>query len=237
MRDQIKNEDYLKKSLLFTIESIQDFEKILPQVIDKQGIDSQGTRNGYNALVMYYTKKINLLYSLGMPILDIKEDFKKFLEYYSFAWGIEYGYIELVRVLSLGILLNINKNEFKNLQEKISNEKLNDYLVNYLMTSIDSTWEMNSNEFQFKGIYEPIRDIIKEKNKLISSRMLKNYLEKQWYEIHNECAWYDSHKSKQDTYYGYWAYEAGAMAKILQLDDKELKEQQYYPYDLVHFND
>lgn len=57
MRDQIKNEDYLKKSLLFTIESIQDFEKILPQVIEKQGIDSQGTRNGYNALVMYYTKK------------------------------------------------------------------------------------------------------------------------------------------------------------------------------------
>ena len=175
MRDQIKNEDYLKKSLLFTIESIQDFEKILPQVIEKQGIDSQGTRNGYNALVMYYTKKMNLLYSLGMPILDIKEDFKKFLEYYSFAWGIEYGYIELVRVLSLGILLNINKNEFKNLQEKISNEKLNDYLVNYLMTSIDSTWEMNSNEFQFKGIYEPIRDIIKEKNKLISFLMFIFY--------------------------------------------------------------
>ncbi|MFR3583138.1 MAG: PoNe immunity protein domain-containing protein [Coprococcus sp.] len=43
--------------------------------------------------------------------------------------------------------------------------------------------------------------------------------------------------SKQNTYYGYWIYEAGAICKILRLDDEELKEQQYYPYDLVHFNE
>ena len=43
--------------------------------------------------------------------------------------------------------------------------------------------------------------------------------------------------SKQNTYYGYWIYEAGSICKILRLDDEELKEQQYYPYDLVHFNE
>lgn len=67
--------------------------------------------------------------------------------------------------------------------------------------------------------------------------MLKKYLAEQWYEIHSECAWYNSHNSKQNTYYGYWAYEAGAISKILKLNDEELKEQQYYPYDLVHFQD
>ncbi len=57
MRDRRKNADYFEKSLLFTMESIQDFEKILPQVIEKQGEDSQGAKNGYNALILYYTKK------------------------------------------------------------------------------------------------------------------------------------------------------------------------------------
>ena len=31
-----------------------------------------------------------------------------------------------------------------------------------------------------------------------------------------------------------WAYEAGAVAKILDLEDGALKEQRYYPFDLVH---
>lgn len=71
------------------------------------------------------------------------------------------------------------------------------------MTFIDSTREMKSNQFHLKGINEPVRDIIEQKDKSISAIMLKDYLEKQWYVIHNECAWYNSHKSRQDTYYGY----------------------------------
>lgn len=239
MRDKTKNENYFKESLSFTTESIYDFEKILPQVIEKQGADSQGVKNGYNALVMYYTKKVNLQYSLGLPILNIRQDFEKFLRYYATAWEIEYGYIELIRVLSLSVLLNINKTNsyLELLEKKIKDACLNDYLINYLIINIDDNWELNSKEFHFKGIYEPIRNIIDEKNKTISVEMLKKYLTEQWYEIHSECAWYNSHNSKQNTYYGYWAYEAGAISKILKLNDEELKEQQYYPYDLVHFQD
>lgn len=43
-------------------------------------------------------------------------------------------------------------------------------------------------------------------------------------------------KSKFDTYSGYWSYESGAIAKVLQLDDEVLKNVPYYPYDLVHYN-
>ncbi len=136
------------------------------------------------------------------------------------------------------MLLNIDKtnSDFELLGKKMKNVSLNDYLVDYLMNYIDFDWELNSKEFYYKGIYEPIRAIIDENDKIISIKMLKQYLEKQWYEIHSECAWYNSHNSKQDTYYGYWSYEAGAISKILKLNDEELKEKQYYPYDLVHFN-
>ena len=49
------------------------------------------------------------------------------------------------------------------------------------------------------------------------------------------CRWYDIHKAKEKLYYGYWSFEAGAIAKILNLDDSNLKDVPYYPYDLVHY--
>lgn len=239
MRDRVKNRAFFESSLSFTNESINDFENIMPQVVGNQGEESQGAKNGYNALVMYYTKKVNLLYSLGEEVLEVKIVYEKLLGYYAKTWNIEYGYIELIRILSLGALLKIesSNSNLKILENKIRDAGLNDYLVNYLITFIDSDWELNSNDFYFKGIYEPLKDIINENDKHMSKNMLKKYLENQWYELHNECAWYDSHDSKQGAYYGYWAYEAGAIAKILQLEDKELREQQYYPYDLVHFKE
>lgn len=36
-------------------------------------------------------------------------------------------------------------------------------------------------------------------------------------------------------YSGYWSFESGAVVKILGLDDNELEDVKYYPYDLVHF--
>ena len=49
-----------------------------------------------------------------------------------------------------------------------------------------------------------------------------------------DAAWHNSHKSKQDVYYGYWSYEAGAIVKCMGLDGSLLKDEKYYSYDLVH---
>ena len=59
--------------------------------------------------------------------------------------------------------------------------------------------------------------------------------QKYWYVGHKNMGWYDIHKAKEKLYYGYWSFEAGAIAKILNLDDSNLKDVQYYPYDLVHY--
>ena len=69
----------------------------------------------------------------------------------------------------------------------------------------------------------------------LNTEDIKAYLEKQWYKGHCDVAWYDTHKSDQMTYYGYWSNETAAAVKILGIDDSCLKNQQYYPYDLAHF--
>lgn len=237
MRDKLKNKIYFEKQIEYAYNSIERYENLISKVIDTQGKDSEGANNGYGILTMFYNQAINLDYSIGKEVVQLKKLFKHFIKYYTLVWNIGNGYIDLVRVLSLGILLGIENSEFMGLKKKIISEGLDDYLVNFLINFIDNEWELNSKGFHFKGIYEPIKNIIEEKDQSISADMLKTYLDKEWYEIHSECAWYNSHNSKQDTYYGYWAYEAGAIAKILHLNDEELKEQQYYPYDLVHFQD
>ena len=58
-----------------------------------------------------------------------------------------------------------------------------------------------------------------------------------WYISHLHSSWYDSHKNEEfKLYFGYWCFEAGAIAKRLGIYDSDLQNEQYYPYDMVHFN-
>lgn len=235
MRDNLKDEAYFQEALNFTNECIAEFEMLTSQVAKTQGEDSLGSRNGYNALILYYTKKVNIEYSMGKDLNILREDYKKLLKYYSRMWDVEYGYIGLVRILSMGVMLSIETRCFDRLEAKILESGLDDYLLNFLLKVIDKKWRLCAKEFVFKDIYEPLRVIIEEPNNSKRIIEIKEYLEQQWYLIHKETAWFDSHKSKQNIYYGYWSYEAGAVAQILNLDDRELKNVQYYPYDLVHY--
>lgn len=59
-------------------------------------------------------------------------------------WDRKYGYIELVKVLSLGVLFKVSKSDIFELEQRLISEKFDDYLVNFLIKEIDSTWERRS---------------------------------------------------------------------------------------------
>ena len=60
---------------------------------------------------------------------------------------------------------------------------------------------------------------------------------KGWYKGSKDSAWYGTHELENKFQYnGYWSFESAAVAKRLCLDDSDLQNEQYYPYDLVHFN-
>lgn len=233
MRDRIKDENYFNMLIQKEKESIIRFEDAVKKITLEKGTLDRGVRNGYSILINSYEKEINSLYSLGEDLATIEESYKKLLFYYSKMWDRKYGYIELIKVLSLAVLFQVNRSDIFELEEKLISEKFDDYLVNFLIKKIDSTWERKGVEFEFK-VYDCLK-IIVESDEKIACEALKKYLQEQWYEIHRECAWYDSHKSSQNVYYGYWSFEAGAIAKILNIDDSSLKDVAYYPYDLVHY--
>ena len=234
IRDTLKSEEYFQKVIEQTASSIEKFESIVSTVIETKGINDIGVRNGYNILVSSYTKLINLLYSAGEDIEKVSDKFKKLLFYYEKMWNTEYGYFDLIRILSMGVLLEIEPEYFAELEKRILAENFNDYLANYLLKCIDNNWQQKSNTFVFPRIYDDLKVIIEQEDGN-TVQLIEEYLEKKWYSNHKDAAWYNSHKSAQDVYYGYWSYEAGAVVKCMEIDDTLLKDVKYYPYDLVHY--
>ena len=66
---------------------------------------------------------------------------------------------------------------------------------------------------------------------------MQSYL-KNWYKNMKGCGWYDSHKGQSPEgggYFGYWAWEAGAVAYLYELDDTTFRDHLVYPKDLVDY--
>ncbi|MBC2283907.1 PoNi-like cognate immunity protein [Listeria booriae] len=236
MRDTLKNETYFEEKILENDELIKKYEDMLQQLIQERGENDPSIERVHIVLLKYYTAKINCLYSAGFPIDSIKEVYPLFLNSFEIIWEKETSsYIQLLWTVSLGILVGASKEQFQQIEDIIKKEEFHDYLIDYLMHQHNKSWEITTQEIIFPTPYQVLKDIIRETNKDSAVKELKYYLEKEWYKGHDDAGWHDSHKSKFDTYSGYWSYESGAIAKVLQLDDEALKNVPYYPYDLVHY--
>lgn len=221
MRDALKNESYYKNYLQFLNKTLIRFECLA---------ESYGGRKGNRPLRKYYMDKMSVLYSSGAEIALIKEVYPKFLDCFIHTWTTEDGFEILLNTVSLAVLLNMKKVDMNLAMEFFEQENINDYAIDYLLHSIDQSWDIGKNPIRYPVRYAMLKDIISSR----SIAVAKDYLNK-WYELHKDAAWYDSHKSKEDIYTGYWSYEVGAIIKVLGLNDLELQNQSYYPYDLVHF--
>ena len=94
----------------------------------------------------------------------------------------------------------------------------------------------NKSEFDTSKISfpRPYKKLVKSINDEDRDAFLK-YL-RGWYKGSVDSAWYGTHELvNKYQYYGYWCFEAGAIAKRLGFIDDDLKNEQYYPYDMVHF--
>ena len=87
------------------------------------------------------------------------------------------------------------------------------------------------------SFYEPYNDLVQAMyadTDAESVAELQKYL-LAWYPAMSNAPWHDSHLEMTDTegvYFGYWAFEAGAIAHLRKLDDSEITHM-IYPKDLV----
>jgi hypothetical protein len=236
MRGTLKNDEYFAEKLAKSDADTVRYETLLAQVIAEKGDTDKGAQWGYAILNTIYQNRINLLYTAGTRDDEIKPTFEKLLANYVGQWKPDSSYVELVKVLSLAVLLDYDREDgnLRELIRKITESVYDDYLVDRLLCFFDSNRKQSSHIFRWKHSYQPLQNVIESSDEAEAVSLLATYLKKQWYNIHKECAWFDSHKNDKTTYYGYWSFESAAVVKMCGLDDSSLKGQAYYPYDLVH---
>ena len=167
-------------------------------------------------------------YSKGDELSLLEEEYLKLVDDWEEVWDPEY-YNKALRMISLAALFEIDKIHVKRMKDMLRKSDVHDWVFDFILNSLDDEQTDISEKLLFPKYLSTLQKVVLEENKI---ELLKKYLSK-WY--NGDCGCYGAHKSKQNIYYGYWSFEAGAIAKILNLDDSSLKNAKYYPYDLVHY--
>ncbi len=220
--------DKIKKLKKDEIDGIQQYPKPNYDII----ISSK------KSILTFYREILETKYSVGEELSVIKQYYLDVINFINDS-KTHSGYANILRLISMGIMFEINEDEFKILIELVERylkkTKDEDFLIDFLINFYKPDW-IQSNTFLINIPYKNINGIIElsKKSKIEASVKLNTYISKCWYRGIIEV---ETHKSKWNIHTGYWSWEAGAIAKILNLDDSSLKDQQYYPYDMVHFKD
>lgn len=229
IRDKLRNREYFD---LYIEEERDDInwycnklnkgevteDRILPV---KKGILSAKI----NCIIAQYSRG-DSVHHLMKSFDEIFHDFKELG-----AKGVTHTYSENLRIVSLSVLFDITKEKICDFNGMtLYQDSLMNFLINGEMT--DEISKENLQRKDYSMLYELIFMADKEKQ----SEQLKTFVNDIWYKTNDEMGWYEAHKeTKVNIYNGYWCFEAAAVAKLLNIPDDNLKDSQYYPYDLAHF--
>ena len=187
------------------------------------------------------------MYSAGYPIGEIKKLFpqlleQKYLNYLSKGkddftyYGSEpfYGtdeYWELLQILALGILLNADEDSRSKILYIRDKVPTPDIVLDMLSSYYDGR-KVSTNQLRGNKYNGLVNLILNRFSGDIPQRM-SAYLKNKWMKDYKRQGFLTTHDS--NLHVGYWSFESGAIMKILQADDSILKDQQFYPYDMVHW--
>lgn len=250
MRDKLKNEQHFDK---WINEFYQSLDRVINWILTgKTAVDRINTMK--QSMVQTNTNIITCKYSSDKKVSDLKIDLNNAInlthESWDGFWNIEhngkklnqYGldaYDQMLLMLSLGYLLNIEETDFKKLVAVIDRDGVKDFLFEFIIRAkLKDRQPITEESYQdFFGVpqtFEKLRQAINETDKSKAEKLVEEFITKDWYKNHKDAGWYNSHKSKHNTYFGYWSFETAAVVKIMDLDDSSFIDCQYYPKDLVH---
>ena len=252
MRDKLKSYNYFENYII-------ELNQMIAQNISR--LEDESIPEGRVLWVKWITfnyqlNKLTAMYSTGCSIEHLKDEFSKSVNaYLDEAWTqkttkvhlssekyldqytIE-PYSKMLKMLSIGYLLNVIEDDFDILADKIAKDNVSDNLYAYIVNArrsgnkkIDESYDKGKSVIL--KVFNKLRrsiEVIESKEKI---SLIKQYLQKDFY--HKHSGFYNSHKSRANVYYGYWSFESAAIVAISGIDDSSLIDNEYYPRDLIEY--
>ena len=229
----------------------KDFEKVLEEDLDimKKTIVKIDTAQDIN-LYMYRSISYSYIlifqskYSMDAKIGELRHIYMKSMGYFLQAFNKRNPiYADILNYVSLGLLLNIPNENFKKLIDYVKQMDkqakspvwTSDLLLWFLLNSRlkEDEKQAYADKLAFPKLYKGLFKLTQISDAQEAKKALEDYIGK-WYNLNKNAPWYNSHL-KKNCYRGYWAWEVAAVAKIMHIDDSDLKDNPYYPYDMVHW--
>lgn len=224
MRDILKMNEYFDVFIIEQSARVEKFEK----KINTGEIKEDRITSLKEVLLQIKLEIIIAKYSRGDSLDGLKNEFTTITDSILELWDKD-SYEQNLRMASLVYLFGIDEVTKKKISDKLKERPYYDSIIESIL--FGNVENKLAASISFPNLYSKLSDAILTKN----VNILVEYL-RSWYKNNDDSPWYDTHKcSDFNIYYGYWCFEAAAIAKRLNLKDDSLQNEPYYPYDMVHF--
>ena len=238
IRDKLKDRKHFERILKARLDEINT---------DKESLSEIEVHKLFICRVIAYHSMdvIQIRYSMDGGLQELKGIYLDSLKYFIVGYNCNNPiYFDILNRVSLAILLNIPEESFMQLVDYVQrmdeqakpSDWTPDLLLWFLLNSRlkDDEEKTHAQRLAFPRLYRGLYKVIQAPNGETAKKALMEYIGK-WYGLNKDAPWYNNHL--RGTYRGYWAWEVAAVAKIMHIDDSELKDNPYYPYDMVHWED
>ena len=236
MRDKVKPQEYFDER--FNKDS-QNLKKILQTYHRDIETDEHRAEPDIRAfkyqIYTYAFYKFYTGYSLGLDMPELLPEVDLILRHLIDAQEGTDNYEDMETILYFIVLFNRTEflDDYKKLLQK---SEQRDFYLDYLMVTVDPTWQLHTQKLRCPKHTQPLYEVVmlSKENKAEAVQRLRRYLKRQWILTLRKGV-ITHHDLKDNNYRGFWCIAAAALVKALKLDDTELKDCKYYPYDMAHF--
>lgn len=239
MRDNMKSEIYWKAF-------IEDAEMRLGKFLEalEQGDRAPRDIMRVTAGALRYAQRITIgKFSAGAPVDEMRAPFKLYLSV--LERRLEAGLVEpdyfraeyagaydrYMRDLALCYLLKLGPDAARPLQVSIDFFEYEDEIFETLLHNIGFPHRRSTKALVWLEAYSQLQRALRSKDPE-NAIGLRDFVEG-WYNAMEDTAWHDSHLSDKNVYYGYWCFEAAAIASIRQIDVTSVRGHPHFPVDFL----
>lgn len=220
-RELYKDDRYFEDFIIYQNKRIEKFEDTLTKLGEG---DSSKVKQCQRILANFYKDLLSAKYSVGAVKQEVQRIYFQYLK--AFKQCSISDYAEMVDILSLAILFDTAADDIRFALE--NTEYASDALVSVLKSKLSGEKPaLENGQLLFPEQYEIFYQYITGS---INTESFIAFMEDKWYALCSEFAWFDSHKSTENIYVGYWSWLAGAALKI---NAAVVSEKQYIPCGLL----
>lgn len=218
MRDTLKSKEYFE-------EYLKNEKKLIKSKELKMKASSDSLMKKRILLNLIYSRENVLVasFSAGANTKDLNKLLLQLVDDVAERGQITYNLA--LRILSFAVILD-NKDCVIKISEAIKSSFNDSVLKGFISFETEGKADWGDGKLEFYDSFSKLYDVVSAPTKPKRINALSDYLEF-WSDLNADI--YESSKSDNKNYTGFWCFEAAAIAKIFKMDNSVFSEYAFYP--------